>query len=69
MQLYPVRTRIVRPGDDLASAAHLSMGEVAEKTPVVLIKDAPVDFDDDMHASEEMMMPFRECIFMSAFKG
>jgi F420-0:gamma-glutamyl ligase len=55
--------------DDLASAAHLLMGEAAEKTPVVLIKDAPVDFDDDVHASEEMMMPFRECIFMNAFKG
>ena len=58
----------MRLGDDLASAAHLSMGEAAEKTPVVLIKDASVDFDDDVHASEEMM-PFRECIFMDAFKG
>ena len=55
--------------DDLASAAHLLMGEAAEKTPVVLIKDAPVDFDDDVHASEEMMMPFKECIFMNTFKG
>lgn len=28
--------------DDLASAAHLLMGESAERTPAVLIKDAPV---------------------------
>jgi coenzyme F420-0:L-glutamate ligase len=55
--------------DDLASAAHLSMGEAAEKTPIVLIKDAPVDFDDDVHCSEEMMMPLRQCIFMNAFKN
>lgn len=55
--------------DDLASAAHLLMGEAAERTPVVLIKDAPVDFDDDVHVSEEMMMPFKECIFMNTFKG
>jgi coenzyme F420-0:L-glutamate ligase len=54
--------------DDLASAAHLLMGEAAEKTPIVLIKDAPVDFDDNVHGSEEMMMPFRECIFMNTFK-
>ena len=55
--------------DDLASAAHLLMGEAAEKIPVVLIKDAPVDFDDEVHASEEMMMPFKECIFMNKLKG
>jgi len=55
--------------DDLASAAHLLMGEAAEKTPVVFIKDAPVDFDDDVHVPEEMMMPFKQCIFMNTFKG
>jgi coenzyme F420-0:L-glutamate ligase/coenzyme F420-1:gamma-L-glutamate ligase len=55
--------------DDLASAAHLLMGEAAEKTPAVLVKDAPLDFDDDIHVSEEMMMPFKECIFMNTFKG
>lgn len=54
--------------DDLASAAHLLMGEATEKTAVVLIKDAPVDFDDNVHGSAEMMMPFRECVFMSTFK-
>jgi coenzyme F420-0:L-glutamate ligase/coenzyme F420-1:gamma-L-glutamate ligase len=52
--------------DDLASAAHLLMGEAREKTPVVLIKGAPVDFDDGVYGSSEMMMPFQECIFMNA---
>ena len=54
--------------DDLASAAHLLMGEASEKTPIVLIKDAPVDFDDNIYSSEEMMMPFADCIFMNTFK-
>jgi coenzyme F420-0:L-glutamate ligase len=53
--------------DDLASAAHLLMGEAAEKTPIVLIKDAPVDFDETAYGSEEMMMPSDECIFMGTF--
>lgn len=54
--------------DDLASAAHLLMGEVAEQTSVVLIKEAPVDFDGDaVHDGTEMMMPFKECIFMGTF--
>jgi coenzyme F420-0:L-glutamate ligase len=53
--------------DDLASAAHLLMGETAEKTPVVLIKDAPADFDDSVYGSADMVMLFKECIFMNAF--
>jgi coenzyme F420-0:L-glutamate ligase/coenzyme F420-1:gamma-L-glutamate ligase len=54
--------------DDLASAAHLLMGEAAEKTPVVLIRDAPVDFDNNIHSVAEMVMPSTECIFMSTFE-
>jgi len=53
--------------DDLASAAHLLMGEASEKTPLVLIKDSPVDFDDGVYGSEDMIMPSKECIFMSSF--
>ncbi|MEM3458090.1 MAG: coenzyme F420-0:L-glutamate ligase [Candidatus Bathyarchaeia archaeon] len=53
--------------DDLASAAHLLMGETTEKTPIVLIKDAPVEFDDNVYSSADMMIPFKECIFMSNF--
>jgi coenzyme F420-0:L-glutamate ligase/coenzyme F420-1:gamma-L-glutamate ligase len=55
--------------DDLASAAHLLMGEAAERTPVVLIKDAPVDFDDGVYGPSDMMMPSKECIFMNTFEG
>jgi coenzyme F420-0:L-glutamate ligase len=55
--------------DDLASAAHLLMGEASGKNPIVLIRDAPVDFDDKVHGSAEMMIPFKECIFMNTFKG
>jgi len=53
--------------DDLASAAHLLMGEAAEKKPIVLIKDAPVDFDDSAYDAEDMAMPPEECIFMGTF--
>jgi coenzyme F420-0:L-glutamate ligase len=53
--------------DDLASAAHLLMGEAAEKTPIVLIKDAPVDFDDGVYGAEDMTMSFKDCIFMGSF--
>jgi F420-0:gamma-glutamyl ligase len=41
------------------------MGEATEKTPLVLIKGAPVDFDDGVYGSADMMMPFKECIFIN----
>jgi len=53
--------------DDLASAAHLLMDEVAEEIPIVLIKDAPLEFDDGLYGSADMMIPPKECIFMNAF--
>lgn len=54
--------------DDLASAAHLLMGEAAEKTPLVLIRDARVEFDDGVYGSDDMMMSFQECLFMGTLK-
>jgi len=51
--------------DDLASAAHSLIGEGSERTPVVLLKDAIVDFDDGVYGSADMMLPFKECIFMN----
>lgn len=53
--------------DDLASAAHLLMGEAREKTPIVLVRDAPLDFDDNAYGSEDMRMPARDCIFTKMF--
>ena len=54
--------------DDLACAAHLLMGESTEKTPIVLIKDAPLDFDDCVYGSKDMAMPLEECIYGSLFR-
>ncbi len=51
--------------DDLASAAHSLIGESSERTPVVLLKDASVDFDEGVYGSADMMLPFKECIFMN----
>ncbi|MGC8998011.1 MAG: coenzyme F420-0:L-glutamate ligase [Candidatus Bathyarchaeia archaeon] len=54
--------------DDLASAAHLLLGETSEKIPAVLIKGAPVNFDDGVYGSEDMALPPKECIFMNSLK-
>jgi len=54
--------------DDLASLAHLLMGETSEKTPFVLIRDAPVTFTDERVSSEEMGISSDKCVYASAFK-
>lgn len=53
--------------DSLASAAHLLMGETCEETPVVLVRDAPVKFNEEAYGPEDMTLPCKECIFMSVF--
>ena len=54
-------------GDDLASTAHLLMGETNQQTPVVLIRDAPVTFADSVDV-EEMKIPQRECVYANVFQ-
>lgn len=51
--------------DDLASTAHLLMGEAKEKVPAVLIRGAPVVFTDERVSSEEMKIAFDKCVYMS----
>lgn len=53
--------------DDLASATHLVMGEAAERTPLAIIRDAPVSFSEKIEAGM-MKIAFKDCVFMGAFK-
>jgi len=52
--------------DDLASAAHLMMGESNEQIPAVLIKDAPVKLSEKADASV-MIISKDQCLFASHF--
>ncbi len=54
--------------DDLASAAHLLMGETNKRTPFVLIRDAPVTLTFEKASAERMQIPFDQCVYASAFK-
>lgn len=48
--------------DDLASAAHLLMGDANENTPFVLIKGAPIEPTDHVEPSS-VVMPARQCLY------
>jgi coenzyme F420-0:L-glutamate ligase len=54
--------------DDLASAAHLIMGESNQQTPAALIKNAPIRFREkaDIHT---MTIPRELCLFASQLRS
>jgi len=49
--------------DDIASAAHLMMGESDEQTPIILIKNAPVKTCEKVN-HKSTLIPTKECLFM-----
>jgi len=51
---------------NLAATAHLVMGEAAERTPLVLVRDAPVEINDETYVGADMLMPFDKCFFVGA---
>lgn len=48
--------------DDIASAAHLIMGESSEQTPIVLVRDAPVKLSEKVEP-KSMVIPKEQCLF------
>lgn len=53
--------------DDLASAAHLVMGEVDERVPAVLARGAPVNLSEKVDP-DSAVISTEECLFMSLIK-
>ena len=68
--LYGRRVMITRINlaDDLAATAHLLMGETSEMTPIVLIKESPVEVTDK-YDPNEVVIPKDECMYMKVFLG
>jgi coenzyme F420-0:L-glutamate ligase len=66
--LYGKRIYITRHAvaDDLASAAHLLMGETTARTPAVLIKNAPVNFGEEFDPNSTVISA-EQCLFMQSF--
>ncbi len=54
--------------DDLAAAAHLLMGETDEKTPFILIRNAPIKLTNDKVSPKEMQIPLQEDVYAPLFK-
>lgn len=68
--LYGKRIHITRHAvaDDLASAAHLVMGETTARVPAVLIRNAPVILSEESDPNS-MTIPAEQCLFMQSFLG
>ncbi len=68
--LYSKRVYITRHAlaDDLASAAHLIMGETTARMPAVLIRNAPVILSEEF-SPNYMTISAEQCLFMQSFLG
>jgi coenzyme F420-0:L-glutamate ligase len=54
--------------DDLASAAHLAMGETDERVPVVIVRGAPVKVTDE-YDSGALRIPVSQDLYLTVFQG
>lgn len=59
----------IAKADQIAAAANLIMGEAAEATPFVLVREAPVQFSSlQVDSVGEQSIPDEDCIFKPLFK-
>lgn len=54
--------------DDLSSAAQILMGESDQRIPIVIIRNADVEFTDEEISADEMLIERNRCLFMNVFK-
>lgn len=69
LDLYGKPLHVTRQNlaDDLASAAHLVMGEAKERIPFALIRDHGVLLIDS-HQKDRMKIPGRQCLYMRVLR-
>lgn len=69
LDLYgkPLLITRVNVADDLASTAHLAMGETDERIPVVIIRGAPVKVTDE-YDPKAIRIPVSADLYMTAFR-
>jgi coenzyme F420-0:L-glutamate ligase len=68
LDLYGRKVLITRinVADDLAAAAHLVIGETTERTPLALVRGAPVEITDD-YDPNEITIAREDCMYMGVF--
>ncbi|MBM5805033.1 MAG: coenzyme F420-0:L-glutamate ligase [Candidatus Verstraetearchaeota archaeon] len=59
----PMKIKRLAVADNLASAAHLVMGETSESIPVAVVRNAPVRYGEG-HVIGEAFIPVEECLVM-----
>ena len=67
--LYGNKLKVTKQAiaDQLATAAHLVMGEAGESTPFVLIKNAPVKFTNKKPSKKSLQIDLDQCLFKSLY--
>ena len=65
---YKMRFKVRALADQITDAALAEMGECDERTPFVLIHNAPVSFTDEAIDPNMMLMPMDEDLFVEILK-
>jgi coenzyme F420-0:L-glutamate ligase len=71
LDLYrkPLLITRINQVDDLAAAAHILIGETNERTPLVIIRGAPIEVTED-YDPNQINIPKKECLYMkNLFSG
>ncbi|MGQ4832490.1 MAG: coenzyme F420-0:L-glutamate ligase [Candidatus Asgardarchaeia archaeon] len=64
----PLRASWRGTADDIASAAHLLMGEAAERIPLVIVRGVDAAYNDTTFSSIDMYVPPEECLYFRSLK-
>ena len=62
----PLRTSWKGTADDIASAAHLLMGEANEQVPIVIVRGVKVKKTDKAFDSKDMYIPPENCLYFKS---
>jgi len=63
----PMKIKRLAVADNIASAAHLVMGETSESIPVAVVRGAPVHYGEG-HVIDEAFIPIDKCLIMHLLK-
>lgn len=68
--IYGAQLRTTRKNiaDSLATAAAIFMGEASERTPFILIKNAPAKFTNKRIKPSEIKTPAEKCLYRNLYK-
>ena len=65
----PLKVTFQATADNLASIANHKMGEGDDLKPITIIRDSECELTDRRISSEEMIIPYKQCVYIRSFSS